>query len=188
MITAAEEKIILVDPHDLPLGEIEKLLAHQYAMLHRAFSVLIFRLHHQRTELLLQQRNLQKYHGGGLWTNTCCSHPHPGEELQVAAEKRLKEEMGIGTHLIHVGKFHYVATFANGLTENEIDHVFVGTYTAEEIPFNPQEVQAYAWVDIGELQDAFKTTPEKYTVWFKQAFEIALNYLHTPEGASLLHS
>jgi len=168
------ENIILVDPDDKKIGEIEKLLGHRYGMLHRAFSVLIFRERHGKIETLLQQRNKMKYHAGGLWTNTCCSHPHSEEDSTNAAETRLNEEMGIDVKLTGVGKFHYIAKLDNGMTENEIDHVFIGTYEADEIPFNPIEVEDYLWVDVESLQNELAKNPKKYTPWFKQALDMAL--------------
>lgn len=170
-----EKNIILVDPNDQKIGEIEKHLGHQYGMLHRAFSVIIFRQHDNKIETLIQQRSKQKYHGGGLWTNTCCSHPHEGENINEAAEKRLKNEMGIDVKLKEVGKFHYVAKLDHGMTENEIDHVFIGTYSANDIPFNPDEVEDYRWMDIKTLEEDLEIHPNKYTPWFKQALDIALN-------------
>ncbi len=173
-LARTNENIILVDPEDRKIGEIEKILAHEYAMLHRAFSVFIFRKRHGKLQLLLQQRSKKKYHGGGLWTNTCCSHPHPGEDTLKSAEKRLKDEMGIKANLTELGKFHYVAQFDNGLTENEIDHVLVGTYEADEIPINSNEVENYQWIDVDTLKQELATNPTKYTPWFKQALELAL--------------
>lgn len=171
------ENIILVDPEDNKIGEVEKILGHQYGMLHRAFSVLVFRQRNGQTETLLQQRNKNKYHGGGLWTNTCCSHPHSGESSTMAAEKRLKDEMGIDIKLKEVGKFHYIAKLDHDMTENEIDHVFIGNYDADEIPVNPAEVEDYLWMDINTLQMELKQYPQKYTPWFKQALDLALKNL-----------
>ena len=171
----AVENLILVDPHDQPIGKMEKILTHEYAMLHRAFSVFIFRENKGRKELLLQQRNPAKYHAGGLWTNTCCGHPHPREGLVKSAQKRLKEEMGFEAKLEDIGKFHYVAQFENGLVENEIDHVLIGCYAANQIPFNTAEVENYRWIDIAVLQKELKAKPKKFTPWFPQALALALS-------------
>lgn len=172
-----KEFIILVDPDDQEIGEIEKIRAHEYGMLHRAFSVLIFRERQGALELLLQQRNKNKYHCGGLWTNTCCSHPHAGETVHTAAIKRLQEEMGIETPLMEIGKFHYIAPFDNGLTENEMDHVFIGFYDADTIPVNKQEVEDYKWVEVGKLKQDFAVNPSIYTPWFEEALDMSLAYL-----------
>lgn len=168
------ERIILVNPDDKKIGLIEKILAHQYGMLHRAFSVFIFRKKNKKIEVLLQQRSKIKYHGGGLWTNTCCSHPHPGERLIQAAKKRLKEEMGIEAALFPVGKFHYIAKLDHGMVENEMDHVFIGFDNSDHIPFNPVEVENYQWVNIKMLQKKLKTHPHRFTPWLAQALQLAL--------------
>lgn len=171
---AKKEHIILVNPQDKKIGLIEKLLAHQYGMLHRAFSVFIFRKHHGRLELLLQQRSKKKYHGGGLWTNTCCSHPHPNENLLKAAEARLHEEMGIKAKLKKVGKFHYIAKMDHGMVENEMDHVYIGFYDEDDIPFNANEVEDYRWENVNKLKRDMNVHPARYTPWLKQALELAL--------------
>lgn len=169
------EKVILVDPHDRKIGELEKVAAHRYGMLHRAFSVFIFRQTEGVWQLLLQQRSWTKYLAAGLWTNTCCSHPRPGEMLKTAAERRLHWEMGIKAKLQEVGTFHYVAPFDNGLTENEIDHVFIGRYDPQqEITLHPEEVECSLWVDLDALSASLRADPKKYTPWFKPALELAL--------------
>lgn len=168
--------VILVNPLDQEIGQEKKLLAHQYGMLHRAFSVLVFRNIQGKTELLLQQRSKKKYHTGGLWTNTCCSHPQPNEpSLLKAAEERLKEEMGITIPLKEKGLFHYIASLDNDLYENELDHVLVGNYDpSEKIRVNPGEVEDYHWAEIKELQQDLELYPKKYTPWLKMALKIAL--------------
>ena len=119
------EEVILVNEQDEQTGTIEKMEAHRKALLHRAFSVFIF---NGKGEMLLQQRAMGKYHSPGLWTNACCSHPRPGEEVETAAFRRLKEEMGIETSLKKIFDFIYRTEFDNGLTEYEFDHVYIGTY------------------------------------------------------------
>ena len=174
--------VILVDENDREIGAAQKLEAHQRNLLHRAFSVFIFR-QTSHCELLLQQRALHKYHSPGLWTNTCCSHPRPGEKTIAAGERRLHEELGIRISLKHLGTFHYNAHFANGLSENEIDHVLVGT--AEEglvITPNKEEVHAYRWVRLDALEDEIHAYPERFTPWFAQALALAV---HTPENAHI---
>lgn len=169
-----EEYIILVDQNDKEIGVAEKITAHRKALLHRAFSVFVFRKNENSIELLLQKRNLKKYHGGGLWTNTCCSHPHKGEDLTASAQKRLKLEIGIDVPLKLIGKFHYIEKFENGLTENEIDHVLVGMFQGGEIHVNPEEVEDYCWTDPATLQQDLLDNPKKYTVWLPQALKLAL--------------
>ena len=128
--------VILVDTKDNQTGISEKLEAHKKGLLHRAFSIFLF---NDQDQLLLQKRADEKYHSGGLWTNTCCSHPSPGEFLIKSAQNRLKEEMGISTSLSPLFSFIYKAEFDNGLIEHELDHVFIGTFNANPLP-NPEEV------------------------------------------------
>lgn len=159
-------KVILVDEQDRETGWMEKMQAHVEGKLHRAFSVFIF---NSRGEMLLQQRAIEKYHSGGLWTNACCSHPGPGEDTTAAAQRRLQEELGFVTPVEKLFDFVYRAEFGNGLTEYEFDHVFTGVYDGE-IRFNPQEVKAVAWLRLDEIRRAILEYPEEYTPWFKLAF------------------
>ncbi|MEI9946718.1 MAG: isopentenyl-diphosphate Delta-isomerase [Chitinophagaceae bacterium] len=131
-----EEQVIVVNEADEPIGVAGKMEAHRKGILHRAFSIFIF---NSKGEMLLQQRALNKYHSGSLWTNACCSHPKPEEDTTVAAERRLKEEMGFDTPIEKVFDFVYRAEFENGLTEHEFDHVYAGEYNGE-INFNKEEV------------------------------------------------
>ena len=121
----SEEKVVLVDKDDNEIGLMPKMEAHQKGILHRAFSVFLLNSDNQ---ILLQKRSSNKYHSGGLWTNTCCSHPRDGENIINAGKRRLSEEMGINTDLIEAFKFTYKAKLENGLTEHEYDHVLIGKY------------------------------------------------------------
>jgi len=171
----AEEQIILVDQHDKQIGSAEKLQVHKDGELHRAFSVFIFRKTNDQIELLLQKRKKDKYHSGGLWTNTCCSHPRDGEEIIAGAQRRLEEEMGIKAELKTAGSFHYKAEFENGLVENEFDHVLVGHVNIDTIQFNEDEVEDYCWMSVSEVEKDLEATPEEFTQWFKEAFSIAVS-------------
>ncbi len=162
-----EEQVILVDEHDKPIGTMGKLEVHQKGLLHRAFSVFIF---NDKGELLLQKRALSKYHSAGLWTNTCCSHPRPNEETLAAANRRLKEEMGITCILIHKTSFIYKTPFDNGLTEHEFDHVFIGNYN-ERPELNKDEAEDYKWMNMEHIKNDVKKNPEEFTSWFKIALE-----------------
>ncbi len=166
-------EVILVDERDEPVGTMEKMEVHQKALLHRAFSVFVF---NNKGEVLLHKRALKKYHSSGLWTNACCSHPQPGEETLVAAENRLKEEMGISIRLNKIFDFTYKVAFENGLTEYEFDHVFVGRYEGEIFP-NEDEVSDYCYKSIDEIKHSLQTHPQKYTEWFKIAFPKVEDYL-----------
>ncbi len=165
------EEVILVDEHDQEVGIAEKMQAHVSGQLHRAFSVFIF--HKETQRILLQQRAQNKYHCGGLWTNTCCSHPRPGERIEDAAQRRLKEEMGIEATLHAQGHFQYRAEFSNGLIEQELDHVFIGEWMGSEpIPINPTEVMAYQWIERMDLERAIQHHPEQYTPWLILALQL----------------
>lgn len=159
-------KVILVDELDNPTGSCEKLAAHKEGLLHRAFSVFIF---NSKGEMLLQQRAMEKYHSGGLWTNACCSHPAEGEDLASAAHRRLMEEMGFDTAIEKVFDFVYKASFENGLTEYEFDHVFIGYYD-EAIHANREEVMDYCYKSLDEIRASLSTHPHRYTAWFQLAF------------------
>jgi isopentenyl-diphosphate Delta-isomerase len=167
------EKVILVDEQDKPIGEMDKLEAHQKGALHRAFSVFLF---NNSGQLLLQQRSKNKYHSPGLWTNTCCSHPLPNEDTLQAAKRRLREEMGIGArelefkgHLIY--KTNRVAIgFENGLIEHEYDHIFTGK-TEEEPKINTDEVENFLWASVKDVKARMRANPEQYTYWFKVAMD-----------------
>ena len=160
------EQVILVDEQDRQVGVMEKMEAHEKALLHRAFSVFIFK---SNGEMLLQQRAISKYHSGGLWTNACCSHPRSNEETIAAAKRRLKEEMGFDTTLEKVFDFTYKAVFDNGLTEHEFDHVFVGTYNGV-IDANEKEVHAFEYKSMELIKAELESKNDHYTAWFHIAF------------------
>ncbi|MBA3900426.1 MAG: isopentenyl-diphosphate Delta-isomerase [Bacteroidetes bacterium] len=160
------EKVILVDEKDNMIGEMEKMEAHEKGLLHRAFSIFVF---NEQDEMLIQQRAIKKYHSGGLWTNTCCSHPRKGESDEAAAHRRLMEEMGFDCPLIEAFSFTYQAEFGNGLTEHEFDHVFIGYYN-EAPAINKDEVEDYQWLSLAETEKQIEEMPEKFTEWFKLIF------------------
>jgi isopentenyl-diphosphate delta-isomerase len=139
--------------------------AHEKGLLHRAFSVFIF---NSRGKMLLQRRAISKYHSGGLWTNACCSHPFPGENTQVAAMRRLKEELGFTSALHKIFDFTYRSEFGNGLIEHEFDHVFLGYYDGPVFP-NPDEVEDYAFKDMEWIKQELRRNPAHFTSWFKLA-------------------
>lgn len=157
------EHVILVDKNDVTVGTMEKMEAHEKGLLHRAFSVLLF---DSSGRVLLQKRADDKYHSSGLWTNTCCSHPLPGEDVEQAARRRLLEEMGIDVQPTFSHHFIYQAEFENGLIEHELDHVFTGTFDGVPVA-NPKEVQDWKFADLTWLKEDIARHPEAYTVWFK---------------------
>jgi isopentenyl-diphosphate delta-isomerase len=157
------EEVILVDIEDTAIGQMEKLEAHKKGLLHRAFSILLF---NDAGEILLQQRALGKYHSGGLWTNTCCSHPRPNETSQDAANRRLGEEMGVSAKLDFAFKFIYKTKLDHGLIEHELDYVFIGKFNGKP-KINPEEVHDWKWLNLSELNNHINANPNHYSVWFK---------------------
>lgn len=160
------ENVVLVNERDEELGVMEKMEAHEKALLHRAFSVFVF---NQSGDLLLQQRAFTKYHSAGLWTNTCCSHPRPNETVEAAATRRLQEEMGFEVPLEKVFDFIYQANFDNGLTEHEFDHVFVGYYDGP-IQANTAEVNDFSYRSMESIQQSLESNDGLFTAWFEIIF------------------
>lgn len=168
-----EEKVILVDENDNPIGLMPKMEAHEKGVLHRAFSVFVM---NKKGEMMLQQRALHKYHSPGLWTNTCCSHQRENETNIEAGKRRLQEEMGFVTELTEIQSFIYKAPFDNGLTEHEFDHILLGFY--EENPsVNSDEVADWKWEFPAEVKADMAKNPQKYTEWFKIIFDKFYNHL-----------
>jgi isopentenyl-diphosphate delta-isomerase len=169
----AMEQVILVDHNDKELGLEEKLRAHQNgAKLHRAFSIFIF---NSRGETMLQRRAASKYHGGGLWSNTVCSHQRHGETTLEAAHRRLVEEMGFDCKMKEAFAFEYRTRMDKDLTEYEYDHVVFGTYDGEPDP-NPAEVQDWKWMGLDELKEGLEKRPKEYTPWIRICIEKVIRY------------
>lgn len=162
-----EDYLILVNEEDKPWGKLEKSLVHQLGLLHRAFSIFIF---NNNGELLLQQRADDKYHSGGLWTNSCCSHPRYDEYILHAIDRRLEEEMGLQCKTEFKFNFIYKTEFENGLIEHEFDHVYFGVTDALPQP-NSSEVKSWKYIDLHELENDINNFPEKYTVWLQLCFK-----------------
>ena len=160
-------EVILVNTNDEEIGRMEKMAVHQSGLLHRAFSVFIF---NRRGEMLLQQRASNKYHSPNLWSNACCSHPAPGEDILVAAQRRLQEEMGFTTNLTPAFHFIYKIDFDNGLTEHEFDHVFIGTYDGEIAP-DHNEVKDFCFMKVEAIKESLDLYQHKYSSWFNIAFQ-----------------
>jgi len=155
--------VLHVDENDNVIGIVPKLEAHKKGLLHRAVSVLLF---NSKGEWLLQKRADEKYHSGGLWSNSCCSHPYPQEEVKDAAERRLKEEMGIDCSLTKMLAFTYYAELDNDLIEYEVDHLFIGI--SNELPvLNKDEVSEFRYISSEELKNELTLNPGQFTEWFK---------------------
>lgn len=169
LVELTGEHVILVNEDDQEVGTAEKIVTHRDGgQLHRAFSVFLI---DGNNRIMLQQRASVKYHFGDRWTNTCCGHPRPGEQIENAAKRRLVEEMGIETDLTHAGTFMYRADdLGSGLTEHEIDHVFLGEYSSDPLP-RADEVANWRWVNAQELEDEMQSHPERFTPWLKFAWD-----------------
>jgi isopentenyl-diphosphate delta-isomerase len=159
------ETVILVDECDRELGACEKMRAHREGVLHRAFSIFVF---DAGGRLLLQRRARTKYHSGGLWSNTCCGHPRPGETTLSAARRRLREEMNFDCELREAFDFLYRAELDDGLVEHEFDHVFVGRFEGAPAP-DAAEVEDWRWVSTQELRDGLRRRPHEYSYWLRVA-------------------
>jgi len=168
-----EEKVILVNEKDEPIGLMPKMEAHEKALLHRAFSVFIL---NSKNEIMLQQRAAEKYHSPLLWTNTTCSHQRDGETNIQAGIRRLREEMGFEAELKELFSFIYKAPFDNGLTEHELDHVMIGYYDGKP-NINREEAENWKWMGIEDVRQDMQEHPEHYTVWFRIIFDEFYHYL-----------
>jgi isopentenyl-diphosphate delta-isomerase len=169
------EFVVLVNEQDEAIGLCEKLEAHKKGLLHRAFSVFVF---NHNNELLLQQRALSKYHSGGLWTNTCCSHPREHESIEDAAKRRCVEEMGIDVNPQTVFSFVYKSEFENGLIEHEYDYVLTASYN-ENPNINLNEVAHFKWLSLDNISKDIQDNPNSYTTWFRLCFEKVKQHITT---------
>jgi isopentenyl-diphosphate delta-isomerase len=180
--------VVLVDENgydlfdrDGKLSTMEKIEAHRQGLLHRAISVFIF---NERNELLLQKRAVDKYHSSNKWTNTCCTHPLPGENPLMTAKRRLCEEMGLIATLTEVFTFSYQANVGNSLIEHEFDHVFFGVSNQNPKP-NPAEVSDWNWVAVEELEQELIRNPNEYSPWFRKCFSKVIKYQKLYEHTNL---
>jgi len=169
-----KEYVVLLDETGTQIGVEEKMAAHEKGLLHKAFSVVLF---NHLGEMLLQQRAFTKYHTPGLWTNACCSHPRPGEKLEDAVHRRLREELGMDCSVSEIFSFTYkFQDSATQLWEHENDSVFIGNYSGD-IPFNPAEVNAIKWITFEALEADIQAEAEKYTFWFRTFLPKLKNHL-----------
>jgi isopentenyl-diphosphate Delta-isomerase len=166
MTAVMQERVVLVDENDAELGTLEKQRAHLEGRLHRALSVFVL---NSRGEMLLQRRAAAKYHSGGLWTNACCSHPRPGEAVDEAARRRLREEMGIDCAPRPAFAFTYRADVGGGLVEHELDHVFLARHDGDPRP-DPDEVDGWRWMALSDIAAELDEAPERFTPWFRMVF------------------
>ena len=171
-----DDLLIIVDEQDQQTGVASNLEAHQQGLLHRAFSVLLWRAGEAGPELLLQRRALRKYHSGGLWANSCCSHPRDGESLEQAVPRRLTEELGVDMgqvrDLREVGSFTYCHWFSPRMCEHEFDNVFVASYDGALAP-DPCEIMELRWVPLAQVERFVAEQPQDVVVWFAAVYELA---------------
>jgi len=172
------ERVVLVDEEDRAIGVEEKMAAHLGGRLHRAFSVFVF---DGSGRLLLQRRAAGKYHSARQWSNTCCGHPRPGEALEAAARRRLREEMGLDCPLVKVATYRYRARLENGLWENEVDHLLAGEFEGSPAP-DPDEAEGWRWVDPAALRREIAAEPRRFTVWLRGCLEQALAAAPAPRA------
>lgn len=170
------ERVVLVDEADRDVGVEEKVTAHLRGHLHRAFSVFVF---DRDRRLLLQRRAPGKYHSGGRWSNTCCGHPRPGEPVEAAARRRLREEMGFECPLVEVATFRYRARVGEALVENELDHLFAGAFDGAPAPA-PDEATDWRWTEPGALLEEMAATPQRFTAWLRGSLEQVLRAAWPP--------
>lgn len=171
------DSLVLVDVFDNVIGQTDKETAHRNPLLHRAFSVFLYDDTGKNTLLLLQKRAQNKYHSGGLWTNTCCSHPRMGENLLEAAVRRLQQEMGITCHqLLEINSFIYYHQFHSSLYEYELDNVLVGQYNGR-YKLNPLEAEEACWIEDDILAKDLLNNPQAYAPWFRIAAPMVLQWL-----------
>jgi isopentenyl-diphosphate delta-isomerase len=175
-----DEYLILVDAQDNVMGYETKEKCHQgKGKLHRAFSIFIF---NRSKELLIQKRSALKPLWPLYWSNSVCSHPRQGEADFEAAQRRLKEEIGIETPLQFLFKFQYRASFKGIGSENEVCSVYIGK-TDVSIVANPEEIAEWRYIDLGELDRNILTHPEIYTPWFKMEWQqIRKNHVNVVES------
>lgn len=167
-----EDHLILVDLNDRPIGSAGKAEAHRLGLLHRAFSVFLV----DGGRMLLQRRNKEKYHSGGLWANACCSHPRQGETLTQAIPRRMADEIGIECPVEELFSFHYFSEYKPNLFEYELDHVFLGNWSGPVYP-NPEEIEEIRWVSLEELRRELVEHPRQFSTWFLIAAPRVLEYL-----------
>ncbi len=160
-----DDRIILVDEDDREVGTMEKLEAHRRGLLHRAFSIFIFS---PDDRCLIQRRAEGKYHSGGLWSNACCSHPRPGEDMAQATRRRLREELGIDCPLRKVLEVPYDLDVGGGLREAEYNHTFLGTLDPD-VPLDPdpEECSDCLWKPATDIEAELAAAPERYSAWFR---------------------
>lgn len=176
-----EDLLVLINLDNKEIGYATKEVAHKEGYLHKAFSVFLC----NGKKILLQKRNVSKYHSGGLWSNSCCSHPRYNERVEMAIQRRLHEELGIDNKVMleYLGEILYHQKFNDTVTEYERDAIFIGEYTGN-ITYAVEEISDIKWIDIDELKEDIITHPDKYTCWFIIGFPLVLDFINKKLGRS----
>ena len=167
-----KSQVVLVNQSGETTGLADKMEAHQQGWLHLAFSIMVYRETPLGREYLLQRRALSKYHSGGLWTNTCCSHPMSGEPFDVAAKRRMEEELGVTQPLIYrLGdRFCYRAELDNDLVEYELDQILISEAAEVDVIPVDDEIMDYRWWTEQEVDTATIDSPDVFTAWFVDVY------------------
>ncbi len=171
----SEDLLILVDEADREIGTVPKTAGHLGpGVLHRAFSVFLF---DGAGAVLIQKRAAGKMLWPGYWSNACCSHPRPGENADVAARRRVREELHVECRLRFLYKFTYQARFGDVGAEHELCYVYAG-YPAGSVKADPAEIADHRWLQPNDLTTAIASNPDHFSPWMKLEWErITADYL-----------
>lgn len=185
-----KESLILVDEHDVAIGTAEKIDTHRKGLLHRAFSLFIYCA--DKKMFLLQKRSKEKYHSGGKWSNSCCSHPYKSETWFESLQRAVCDELNLSLYinkdiyckssdspvyldktLFFAGSFIYSSKY-DELSEHELDYVFIYVVDSafNEINTNPSEVSEIKWLTIDEIEKWIEQSPDDFSTWFEKAFNL----------------
>lgn len=165
---AREDLLILVDEADREIGTLPKTAGHLGAgTLHRAFSVFLF---DPAGQVLIQKRAQGKMLWPGFWSNSCCSHPRPGESVEAAGCRRVREELHVACSLRFLYKFRYQARFGDVGSEHELCYVYAG-YPRGTLAVDPAEIAAHRWVSPDELTREIAASPDSFSPWMKMEWQ-----------------
>jgi isopentenyl-diphosphate delta-isomerase len=163
-MSGGEERVVLLDEAGHAVGTAPKReVHHQATPLHLAFSCYVF---DGRGGVLVTQRALHKPTWPGVWTNSACGHPGPGEDITEAVVRRVREELGLRLHDLRLAlpAFRYQAVMANGVRENEMCPVFTAL-TDDAVAADPEEVEAAVWEPWEEFRSAVRDGSRDVSPW-----------------------
>lgn len=186
-----KNELILVNKNNQVIGYEEKLPTHKVGLLHRAFSLFIYSQEDEK--FLLQRRSNGKYHSGGKWSNSCCSHPYKNETWYESLQRCVSDELNtelvlskkincqsnmspqfIDERLFFAGSFLYFSKYAE-LSEHEFDYVFIYTVDSNipDVNFNSSEISEIKWLTLKEIDELLLKHKEEFTSWFPKAYSLA---------------